>query len=63
MLQLAQNLPHITTAKEILPYTEGLNAMGFAFIAARYLMGLPISLPTTTGVKEPFSGGELTNPK
>ena len=30
MLQLAQNLPNITTAKEILPYTECLNAMGFA---------------------------------
>lgn len=63
MLQLAQELPNTTTAAKVLPYTQALNAMGFAFIAARYLMKLPISLPTTTGVKEPFSGGELTNPE
>lgn len=62
MLQLAQALPNTTTSQKALPYTQALNAMGFAFIAARYLMGLPISLPTTTGVKEPFAGGELTNP-
>lgn len=62
MLQLAQALPNVTTAQKALPYTQALNATGFAFITARYLMGLPISLPTTTGVKEPFSGGELTNP-
>ena len=63
MLQLAQALPNTTTAKKILPYTQALNAMGFAFVGARYLMGLPISLPTTTGVKEPFAGGELTQPE
>jgi len=63
MLQLAQALPNTTTAQKVLPYTQALNAMGFAFITARYLMGLPISLPTTTGVKEPFAGGELTNPE
>ena len=62
MLQLAQALPQTTTAQKVLPYTQALNATGFAFIAARYLMGLPISLPTTTGVKEPFSGGEITKP-
>lgn len=63
MLQLAQNLPQTTTAKNILPYTEALNAMGFAFIAARYMLSLPISFPTTTGVKEPFAGGEITQPE
>ncbi len=62
MLQLAQALPNVTTAQKALPYTQALNAMGFAFITARYLMGLPISLPSTTGVKEPFAGGELTQP-
>ena len=63
MLQLAQALPHITTAKETLPYTESLNAMGFAFIATRHLMGLPISFPETTGVRQPLSGAEITNPE
>ena len=62
MLQLAQALPNMVTAKQVLPYKEALNAMGFAFVATRYLMGLPISFPTTTGVSEPFSGGELTHP-
>ena len=63
MLQLAQALPNVVSAKEILPYKDALNAMGFAFIGTRYLMGLPISFPTTTGVQEPFSGGELTEPE
>jgi len=63
MLQLAQNLAHITTAKEVLPYTDNLNAMGFAFIATRHLMGLPISFPETTGVTEPISGAEITEPE
>ena len=62
MLQLAQQLPNVKTGKQILKTTDAINAMGFAFIAARYLEGLPISFPTTTGVKEPFSGGELTLP-
>ncbi len=63
MLQLAQKLPHITTAKETLPYTESLNAMGFAFIATRHLMGLPISFPETTGVSQPLAGAEITLPE
>lgn len=63
MLQLAQALPHITTAKETLPFMESLNAMGFAFIAARHLMGLPISFPETTGVHQPLSGAEITQPE
>lgn len=63
MLQLARNLPHVLTTKEVLPYTECLNAMGFAFIAARHLMGLPISFPETTGVAQPLSGAEISYPE
>ncbi len=63
MLQLAQKLPNVVAAKEVLPYTESLNAMGFAFIAVRHLMGLPISFPTTTGVSEPLSVGRITYPE
>lgn len=62
MLQLKQKLKNTQSATQALPYTEGLNAMGFAFIGARYLSGLPISFPTTTGVLQPFSGGEITYP-
>ncbi len=36
-----------------------LEAQAFAWLAARSLRGLPLSLPTTTGVAEPVSGGQL----
>ena len=34
-------------------------AEAFAYLAARSLKGLPLSLPTTTGVREPLTGGKL----
>lgn len=36
-----------------------LEAQAFAFLAVRTLLGLPLSLPTTTGVKEPVTGGRV----
>ena len=39
-----------------------LEAQAFAYLAARSVQGLPLSLPTTTGVKEPVSGGVLYSP-
>jgi anhydro-N-acetylmuramic acid kinase len=36
-----------------------IEAEAFAYLAARSLRGLPLSLPTTTGVGEPISGGKL----
>ena len=36
-----------------------LEAEAFAFLAARHLRGLPLSLPTTTGVSTPLTGGRL----
>ncbi len=62
MLQLAQLLPNVKTAQQVLPYTNELNAMGFAFIASRYQQKLPITFPSTTGVLEPISGGKITYP-
>jgi anhydro-N-acetylmuramic acid kinase len=41
---------------------DSLEAQAFAFLAVRSLRGLPLSLPTTTGVREPVSGGVLTRP-
>lgn len=36
-----------------------LEAQAFAYLAARSVQGLPLSLPTTTGVKAPMTGGVL----
>ena len=38
---------------------DDLEAELFGFLAVRSLRGLPLSLPTTTGVPEPMTGGEL----
>ncbi len=39
-----------------------LEAQAFAFLSVRALEGLPLSLPSTTGVREPLSGGQLNQP-
>lgn len=36
-----------------------VEAEAFAYLAARSRLGLPLSLPTTTGVAEPMSGGRF----
>jgi anhydro-N-acetylmuramic acid kinase len=36
-----------------------LEAQAFGYLAARSVQGLPLSLPTTTGVPHPMPGGEL----
>lgn len=41
---------------------DALEAQGFAYLAVRSRQRLPLSLPTTTGVKEPLTGGVLTIP-
>ena len=38
---------------------DALEAQAFAFLAVRGLRGLPLSLPTTTGVPRPLTGGRL----
>ncbi len=39
-----------------------LEAQAFAYLAARSVLGLPLSLPTTTGVREAVSGGVVHYP-
>lgn len=39
-----------------------LEAQAFAYLTARSLQGLPLSLPTTTGVRIPVTGGRLVMP-
>jgi anhydro-N-acetylmuramic acid kinase len=36
---------------------DAMEADGFAYLAMRSKKGLPLSLPTTTGVKQPMTGG------
>ena len=38
---------------------DALEAQAFAFLAVRSLYGLPLSLPSTTGVTRPMTGGKL----
>ncbi len=38
---------------------DALEAQGFAYLAMRSVKGLPLSLPTTTGVPHPMTGGAL----
>jgi anhydro-N-acetylmuramic acid kinase len=41
---------------------DALEAQCFAYLAVRSYLGLPLSLPTTTGVKTPMTGGVLVHP-
>lgn len=41
---------------------DALEAQAFAYLAVRSCRGLPLSLPTTTGVPHPVSGGRLACP-
>lgn len=41
---------------------DRLEAQAFAFLAVRSLKGLPLSLPGTTGVPYPLTGGRLCTP-
>lgn len=38
---------------------DALEAQGFAYLAVRSVLGLPLTLPATTGVSEPITGGAL----
>ena len=64
MRMLAERL---TTARVETGHTAGwsvdsLEAQAFAYLAVRSLRGLPLSLPTTTGVPRPLTGGVLVRP-
>jgi anhydro-N-acetylmuramic acid kinase len=38
---------------------DALEAQAFAYLAVRSVLGLPLSLPTTTGAPRPILGGQL----
>ena len=41
---------------------DGLEAQCFGFLAARVVAGLPLSIPETTGVPRPMTGGRIVLP-
>ena len=51
-----------TTADAIGWSSAYLEAQAFAYLAVRSLQGLPITFPSTTGVREPMTGGVLARP-
>ncbi len=52
----------VTTAEDEGWRGDSIEAEAFAFLAARCLLGLPISFPDTTGVAEPMTGGRIVEP-
>ncbi|MGE3622932.1 MAG: anhydro-N-acetylmuramic acid kinase [Bdellovibrionales bacterium] len=42
---------------------DGLEAEAFAYLAVRSKLGLPLSMPKTTGVPQPMTGGTLHMPQ
>jgi anhydro-N-acetylmuramic acid kinase len=49
----------VITAEEAGWRGDFVEAEAFAYLAVRSLYGLPISFPTTTGVRRPMTGGTL----
>jgi anhydro-N-acetylmuramic acid kinase len=52
----------VQTAEEAGWKSGAIEAQGFAYLAVRAMMGLPISFPATTGVPKPLTGGVLVRP-
>jgi anhydro-N-acetylmuramic acid kinase len=53
----------VKTAEDMGWSIDALEAQAFAFLAVRSLRGLPNTYPSTTGVKEPMTGGVLAESK
>ncbi len=54
---LAHYLGNVRSCDELGWNGDALEAQAFGFLAVRSLRGLPLSLPTTTGVSKPTTGG------
>lgn len=64
MRRLRRRLPVLVDPVEVLGWRgDALEAEAFAFLAARSERGLPLSLPSTTGCREPLPGGQLHKPQ
>ena len=61
--RLAAELQAIVQPVEAVGWAgDFLEAECFGYFAVRSLLGLPLSLPTTTGVPRPLTGGEVARP-
>ena len=61
MQSLGKILPNVHSVDFLGWNGDALEAEAFAFLAVRSLLGLPLSLPSTTGVREPVSGGVVVS--
>lgn len=52
----------VVTAEEVGYNGDFVEAEAFAYLAVRSLKGLALTFPTTTGCKDPVSGGKLARP-
>jgi anhydro-N-acetylmuramic acid kinase len=52
----------VRTAEEVGWRGDFIEAEAFAYLAVRSVKGLPLSLPSTTGVPHPMTGGRLHRP-
>jgi len=60
MERLNASLPYPVEPVEAIGWNgDGLEAQGFGYLAVRSLKGLALTLPTTTGINEPATGGKL----
>ena len=62
MLSLRLAPATVETADEAGWSADALEAQAFAYLAARTLYNLPITFPTTTGVRSPLPGGVIARP-
>ncbi|HEY9217036.1 MAG TPA: anhydro-N-acetylmuramic acid kinase [Phenylobacterium sp.] len=63
MRAIAERLPFPLEPAEALGWRgDSIEAEACAFLGARCAQGLPISFPSTTGVKQPMTGGRIVQP-
>jgi len=61
MRRLRRRVPVMLDPVDVIGWRgDALEAEAFAFLAVRALKGLPLSVPSTTGVSEPVSGGIIS---
>jgi len=64
MRRLRRRVPVMLDPVDVLGWQgDALEAEAFAFLAVRALKGLPLSVPSTTGVNKPVSGGVISKEK
>ena len=49
----------VKTVEEVGWKGDAIEAQAFAYLAVRSVLGIPLSFPSTTGVRFPVSGGKL----